>query len=344
MLLQDNLPKGEKLKRNLIATLAVLSASAILLSACGSSDSASEDTSAASTTEETTQETTAELSGSVRIDGSSTVAPYAEIAAELFMQENPGVQVSVATSGTGGGFEKFCNGETDGSNASRLIKDEEAALCAENGIANDNIQIANDGLSVVVNIENPLECLTVEQLNAIWTDGAALKTWGEVPGLEDSEVKDVPLKLYGPGTDSGTFGYFTEAINGEDGLITTNFTDIGEDDNALIVGVQGELGAMGYVGWTYYNESRDKVKALQIDGGNGCVAPELENVASGDYSPLGRGLYVYASDTSLEREEVAAFFRFFLENSATVAELAGGIPLTDAQLSENLAKLDGLLS
>ena len=332
------------MRKNLIATLAVISASAILLSACGSSDSASEDTSAATTSEETTQETTAELSGSVRIDGSSTVAPYAEIAAELFMQENPGVQVSVATSGTGGGFEKFCNGETDGSNASRLIKDEEAAICAENGITNDNIQVANDGISVVVNIDNPIECLSIEQLSAIWTDGAALQTWGEVPGLEDSEVKDVPLTLYGPGSDSGTFGYFTEEVNGDDGLITTNFVDIGEDDNALIVGVEGELGAMGYVGWTYYNESRDQIKALQIDGGNGCVAPELENVASGDYSPLGRGLYVYASDSSLQREEVAAFFSFFLENQAEIASLAGGIPLTDAQLAENLAKLDGLLS
>lgn len=331
------------MKRNLIATLAALSASAILLSACGSNESSSEDTSAAAGGE-STQETTAELSGTVRIDGSSTVAPYAEVAAELFMQQNPGVQVSVATSGTGGGFEKFCVGETDGSNASRLIKDEEAATCEGNGIAFDNIQVANDGLSVVVNIENPLECLTVEQLSAIWTDGAALQTWGEVPGLEDSEVKDVPLKLYGPGTDSGTFGYFTEEVNGEEGLITTNFTDIGEDDNALIVGVQGELGATGYVGWTYYNESRDKVKALQIDGGNGCFAPELENVASGDYSPLGRGLYVYASDASLARPEVVAYFRFFLENHEEIASLAGGIPLTDAQLAENLAKLDSLVS
>lgn len=330
------------MKKNLVALAALFSAGAILLSACGGTEStSSEDTS--TTTEETT-ETSAELSGAIRLDGSSTVAPYSEVAAELFMQANPDVQASVATSGTGGGFEKFCVGETDGSNASRLIKDEEAAICAENGIAFDNIQVANDGLSVIVNIENPLECLTTAQLEAIWTEGAALKTWGEVPGLENSEVKDVALKLYGPGTDSGTFGYFTEAINGEDGKITTNFTDIGEDDNALIIGVQGELGAMGYVGWTYYNESRDKVKALQIDGGNGCVAPELENVASGDYAPLGRGLYVYASNTSLSRPEVAAFFRFYLENQAEITSFAGGIPLTDAQLAENLAKLDGLIS
>jgi phosphate transport system substrate-binding protein len=270
------------------------------------------------------------------------VAPYSEVAAELFMAENPGVQVSVATSGTGGGFEKFCNGETDGSDASRLIKDEEAALCAENGINFANVQVANDGLSVVVNADNPIDCLTTAQLEAIWTEGAALKTWGEIPGLEDSEVKDVALKMYGPGTDSGTFGYFTEEINGEDGKITTNFVDVGEDDNALIIGVSGELGAMGYVGWTYYNESRDKVKALQVDGGNGCVAPELENVASGDYSPLGRGLYVYASDSSIARPEVYAFFKFYLENQEAIASAAGGIPLTDAQLAENLAKLDSL--
>ncbi len=329
------------MKKNLIALVGILSASAILLSACGSdSDSSSEETSTSTSTE--TTDTAAELSGTIRIDGSSTVAPYSEVAAELFMAENPGVQVSVATSGTGGGFEKFCNGETDGSDASRLIKDEEAALCAENGINFANVQVANDGLSVVVNADNPIDCLTTAQLEAIWTEGAALKTWGEIPGLEDSEVKDVALKMYGPGTDSGTFGYFTEEINGEDGKITTNFVDVGEDDNALIIGVSGELGAMGYVGWTYYNESRDKVKALQVDGGSGCVAPELENVASGDYAPLGRGLYVYASDSSIARPEVYAFFKFYLENQEAIASAAGGIPLTDAQLAENLAKLDSL--
>ena len=258
------------------------------------------------------------------------------------MNENPGVQVSVATSGTGGGFEKFCVGETDGSDASRLIKDEEAAICAENGIVFEKIQVANDGLSVVVNADNPIECLTTAQLEAIWTEGAALTTWGQIPGLEDSEVKDVALKLYGPGTDSGTFGYFTEEINGEDGKITTNFVDVGEDDNALITGVTGELGAMGYVGWTYYNESRDKVKALQVDGGNGCVAPELENVASGDYAPLGRGLYVYASDTSIARPEVFSFFQFYLDNQEAIASAAGGIPLTEAQYAENLALVNSL--
>ncbi|MFY9325081.1 MAG: PstS family phosphate ABC transporter substrate-binding protein [Candidatus Nanopelagicales bacterium] len=325
------------MKKNLIALVGILSASAILLSACGSDS----DSSTSASTEETT-EAAAALSGTIRIDGSSTVAPYSEVAAELFMNENPGVQVSVATSGTGGGFEKFCVGETDGSDASRLIKDEEAAICAENGIVFEKIQVANDGLSVVVNADNPIECLTTAQLEAIWTEGAALTTWGQIPGLEDSEVKDVALKLYGPGTDSGTFGYFTEEINGEDGKITTNFVDVGEDDNALITGVTGELGAMGYVGWTYYNESRDKVKALQVDGGNGCVAPELENVASGDYAPLGRGLYVYASDTSIARPEVFSFFQFYLDNQEAIASAAGGIPLTEAQYAENLALVNSL--
>lgn len=325
------------MKKNLIALVGILSASAILLSACGSDS----DSSTSASTEEAT-EAAAALSGTIRIDGSSTVAPYSEVAAELFMNENPGVQVSVATSGTGGGFEKFCVGETDGSDASRLIKDEEAAICAENGIVFEKIQVANDGLSVVVNADNPIECLTTAQLEAIWTEGAALTTWGQIPGLEDSEVKDVALKLYGPGTDSGTFGYFTEEINGEDGKITTNFVDVGEDDNALITGVTGELGAMGYVGWTYYNESRDKVKALQVDGGNGCVAPELENVASGDYAPLGRGLYVYASDTSIARPEVFSFFQFYLDNQEAIASAAGGIPLTEAQYAENLALVNSL--
>ena len=325
------------MKKNLIALVGILSASAILLSACGSDS----DSSTSASTEETT-EAAAALSGTIRIDGSSTVAPYSEVAAELFMNENPGVQVSVATSGTGGGFEKFCVGETDGSDASRLIKDEEAAICAENGIVFEKIQVANDGLSVVVNADNPIECLTTAQLEAIWTEGAALTTWGQIPGLEDSEVKDVALKLYGPGTDSGTFGYFTEEINGEDGKITTNFVDVGEDDNALITGVTGELGAMGYVGWTYYNESRDKVKALQVDGGSGCVAPELENVASGDYAPLGRGLYVYASDTSIARPEVFSFFQFYLDNQEAIASAAGGIPLTEAQYAENLALVNSL--
>jgi phosphate transport system substrate-binding protein len=280
------------------------------------------------------------VSGTILIDGSSTVAPLGEAMAELFMEENPDVEVSVGTSGTGGGFEKFCAGETDISEASRSIKDEEAESCEANGIEYDEIQVANDALTIMVHPDNPVDCLTVEQLNQIWEPGSELGSWDEIDGL-DTDF-DAQLDLYGPGTDSGTFDYFTEAINGEEGEQRTDYNDIGENDNAGITGVTGSEGGMFYVGFSYYVENQDQAKALQIDGGDGCVEPSMETVQDGSYSPLARPLFQYPSDQALDKPEVAAFFDFFVENQQQIAEAAGFVGMTEEQAAESEKKIKAL--
>jgi len=281
-----------------------------------------------------------ELTGTIRIDGSSTVAPLSEAAAELFQDVNPGVQVTVGTSGTGGGFEKFCNGETEISDASRPIADDEVAACEEDGVSFEQVTVANDALSVLVNPDNPVECLSVEQLNQIWGPDSKLKSWSEIDGLEPAF--DESLDLYGPGTDSGTFDYFTDAINGEEGAQRTDYNNIGEDDNTGIVGVEGSPGGMFYVGFSYFAENQDRVKALSIDGGSGCVEPSFETVQGGTYTPLGRGLFIYPSGAALEKPEVLAFVEFYIENQAEIAEAAGYISLTEEQEAEALAKVESL--
>lgn len=326
----------------------------LVLAACGGSDSSSdsaEETAAATTEETATEETAeeaaeeapAELTGSINLDGSSTVGPLSEVAAELFMQQYPGVQVTVAVSGTGGGFEKFCNGETDGNNASREIKDEEVANCDANGIASDSITVANDALTILVNQDNPLQCITIEQANQIWGDGATVSTWGEVDGLDiPADFGDTPIALYGPGTDSGTFDFFTDVVNGEEGNIRIDYTSIGEDDNAAVTAISGDIGAMGFVPFAFYQESLDLVKGLEIDGGDGCIAPTPEAVLDGSYSPLGRELYVYASDAALSKPETVEFFNFYINNAADIASVAGAVGLSPEQTEAQLAKVAAL--
>lgn len=287
------------------------------------------------------EEAAPELSGTVILDGSSTVGPFAEVAAELFGEET-GVTVTVGISGTGGGFEKFCNGETDGSNASRDIKEEEAALCADNGIEYGRVTVANDALSVVVNVDNPLQCITTEQLTAIWNADSTLATWGEVPGLDAGDLAGEALDLYGPGTDSGTFDFFTEEINGEAGNIRTDYKNIGEDDNQAVQGVAGSLGAMGFIPYSFYQENLDQVKSLAIDSGSGCVEPTLDNLLAGTYTPLGRQLYMFPASSALERAEVRAFYEYVINNNTEIAELAGLVPLTDEQKAEQLEVVAGL--
>lgn len=283
------------------------------------------------------------LSGTIQIDGSSTVAPLSEAAAELYQAEQPGVRVTVATSGTSGGFEKFCIGETDLSDASRPIKDSEIELCGENGIGYDAIQVANDALSIVVNPEIPVDCLTKEQAKQIWDAGSQVKTWGDIDGLDlPADAASKTLDLYGAGTDSGTFDFFTEAINGEEGRIRTDYNSIGEDDQAAIVAVEGDTYAMGFIPYSFVQEAGEKVKALQIDAGDGCVAATLENVQAGTYVPLGRPLFVYASDTALERAEVLDFLEFYVDSAVSVAEAATFVPLTDEQVEEQHVKIEEL--
>lgn len=331
------------MKKHLIAPVAALSAGLLLLSACAteSEEPAPAPTEAAEETTEETTEETAELSGTVLLDGSSTVGPFAEVAAELFQQET-GVEVTVGISGTGGGFEKFCNGETDGSNASRGIKDEEKALCDENGVEFGQITVANDALSVVVNQDNPLECITTEQLSAIWNVDSTVSTWGEVDGLEVGELASEELELVGPGTDSGTFDFFTDEINGDSGNIRDDYTNIGEDDNLAVQTVSGGVGAMGFIPYSFYQESLDQVKGLAIDSGNGCVEPTVENLLAGDYTPLGRGLFMFPASEALERPEVLAFYDFVINSNADIAAGAGLVALTDEQKAEQLEVVAGL--
>ncbi len=275
--------------------------------------------------------------GAVSADGSSTVGPYVTAAAEGFREESNGVDVTVGISGTGGGFERFCLGETDLSNASRPIKDEEAAICAEHDVEYLELQVANDALTVVVNTANDwVSCLTVEELNAMWKPGSKVDNWNQV---RDS-FPDEALKLFGPGTDSGTFDYFTGEINGEEGASRTDYSP-SEDDNVIVQGVGGTPGGLGYFGFSYYEENQNTLKAVEIDGGNGCVAPSVASAQAGDYAPLARPLFVYANRSALARQEVEDFLRYMLENETAIAEQAQYVPLNQQQIDDNLAKLDG---
>jgi phosphate transport system substrate-binding protein len=269
------------------------------------------------------------LSGAIEADGSSTVFPITEAIAEEFGNENGGVRVRVGQSGTGGGFEKFCEGDTDISDASRPIDDDEKKACADNNIEYVELKVAIDGLSVVVNRENGFaECLTTEDLQKIWEPESTVNTWNDVK----SEWPDREIKLYGPGADSGTFDYFTDEINGEEGASRSDYQQ-SEDDNVLVQGVGGDENALGYFGYAYYKPNADKLKAVAVDGGDGCVEPTDETIESGEYTPLSRPLYIYASTESLQREEVQAFTEFYLDNVNTILEDVGYIPLPDEELT-----------
>ena len=224
----------------------------------------------------------------ITADGSSTVGPFTTKAAEDWKAAG-GRRVTVGISGTGGGFERFCVGETDISNASRAIDEDEVAICEENGVEYVELRVATDALTNVVNLENDwASCLTVEQLNAIWKPNSKVTNWNQV----DPSYPDVPLKLYGAGTDSGTFDYFTDVINGEEGASRTDFSAT-EDDNVTVQGVSGDEGALGYFGFSYYEENQDKLKALEVDGGGGCVAPSVEAAQNDDvHAALATALHV----------------------------------------------------
>ncbi|WP_432075623.1 PstS family phosphate ABC transporter substrate-binding protein [Streptomyces wuyuanensis] len=312
--------------RRATARVSLAAALVVAAGACGGADAGSGDSGGDG------------LSGTIRVDGSSTVAPLSTAAAQLFQQRNPGVRITVGTSGTGGGFEKFCNGETEIADASRRITAEEQALCAEKGVKYEEFQIANDGLSVVVSKDNDFaDCLTVEQLHRIWEPGSRITNWKQV----DPDFPDVELELFGPGTDSGTFDYFTQAVNGEEGRSRTDYSP-SEDDNVTVQGVSGSKGGMGYFGLSYYEENKDRLKLLRIDGGNGCVAPSQTTVQSGTYQPLSRPLLIYPSAAALDRTEVEAFVEYYVENNADIARAAQFVPLgpaQDAELRQDLTRL-----
>ena len=280
------------------------------------------------------------LSGSVESDGSSTVGPITEAVAEEFGKVASGVQVTVNISGTGGGFKRFCAGETDLQNASRSIKDEEAALCAEAGVNYYSFEVAYDGLAILVNPANDfVNCLTVAQLNQIWMKDSTVDSWNDV----DPSFPDQPIALYGPGTDSGTYDYFTAQINGEEGVSRTDYTP-SEDDNILVEGVAGDENALGFFGLAYYEQNADKLKLVGVDGGAGCVTPSVETVQDLTYTPLSRPLFVYVNAASLARPEVQEMMRFYLANTALLAEEIGYVdsPI-DVYLADQ-AKLEAAIA
>ena len=293
---------------------------AVIAAGCGGGDEGSTgETTAAETSAPadtgsaggaTSEASGGEVSGTVEADGSSTVGPLTTAAAEAFQGENPGVTVTVGISGTGGGFERFCVGETDISDASRPIKTDEPSegpACEENGITYTELQVAVDALTVIVNPENTwAECLTTEQLATIWGPDAEgnVTNWNQV----DPSFPDEPLVLAGPGTDSGTFDYFTDVINGEEGASRADYT-ASEDDNVTIQAVAGETGGLGYLGYTYYEENQDTVKAVQIDSGDGCIAPSAETAQDGTYTPLSRPLFIYTNNEKLTSNPALAAVR-----------------------------------
>jgi phosphate transport system substrate-binding protein len=271
-----------------------------------------------------------QVSGRITADGSSTVGPYVQAGAERFERRNRGARVVVGISGTGGGFERFCRGETDLSNASRPIRLTEAKRCQDNGVRYVQFLVANDGLSVVVNKGVTwVNCITPAELKKIWDRGSRVDSWDDVR----PSFPNVPLKLFGPGTDSGTFDFFTEVINGRARQSRSDYT-ASEDDNVLVQGVSGERGAMGYFGYSYYVENKSRLKLLRVHNGTSCVAPSISTVQAGTYKPLARPLFVYAKRSSFHRGVVRAFIKFMIVNQRTLATASRYVPLTRRQVAK----------
>lgn len=281
-------------------------------------------------------------SETIIIDGSSTVFPISEAAAEEFgLLTGGAVRVAVGVSGTGGGFKKFCAGETDITNASRPIKAIEVDLCAEAGVDFIELPVALDGVTVMVNPDAEfVRCITVEELHSIWAPEAEgeITNWNQVR----PEWPDQRLQLYGPGVDSGTFDYFTETINGEAQASRGDFT-ASENDNVLVQGISGDKNSLGFFGYAYYSENAEKLKALAVDGGDGCVAPNEGTINDGSYAPLSRPLFLYVTKSSAETPMVQEFIRFHFssEGQALVTEV-GFVPFPPQIYDLALARFEAL--
>ena len=276
------------------------------------------------------------LRGEVRVDGSSTVFPLAEAVAEEFMRDHPGVRATVGVSGTGGGFAAFGRGETDVSNASRPIKASEIAAAQAGGVSFVELPVAYDGLAVVVHPENTwATCLSLAELKAIWEPNSQVRSWAQVrPGFPDREIV-----LYGPGTDSGTYDYFTEVVVGEDGASRTDYS-VSEDDNVLVQGVEGDAGALGFFGLAYYEANAERLGLVAVDSTTTgpsqaarCVSPSAETVSDGRYAPLARPEFIYVRTSSLADPAVAAFVETFLALAPDLAREVGSVPLPPATMA-----------
>lgn len=320
-----------------LSMAAAVTAVALLVTACGSKANDTK-TPAGSTTEPAKQEapkqTESKLTGEIKIDGSSTVFPITEAVAEEFMKVNKNVKVSVGLSGTSGGFKKWVKGETDINDASRVIKDSEIKEAKALGIEHIEIPVAYDGLSVVVHKDNTfLKCITKAELNKIWAKDSKVKMWNEVNPAWPAEE----IKLYGPGTDSGTFEYFTEYVNAKARESRADYT-ASEDDNVLVQGIAGNKGALGYFGYAYYLENKSKIRAVAVDGGKGCVEPTDETIGKLSY-PISRLIYIYPSNKAMERTEVKEFVKFYLTNAAKLVKEVGYTSLPAQMYTDSLGKI-----
>lgn len=294
-----------------VSKLLILALVAVFLTSCGSKENSAEQSD--------------KLTGSISIDGSSTVYPITEAVAEEFQLEQPEIKVTVGVSGTGGGFKKFSKGETDINDASRLIKDQEIETCNENNIKYLGLKVAFDGLAVVVNKENTwLNDITVEELKKIWEPDAQGKItkWNQIRADWPAEE----FHLYGPGVASGTYDYFTEAIVGKSGSSRGDFT-ASEDDNVLVQGIAGDKNALGFFGLAYYEENKEMLKLVGVNNGGGVVLPSSETVKNGTYAPLSRPVFIYVSDRAGKKPEVVSFVEFYLKNAATLVADVGYISL-----------------
>ena len=305
------------------ALTGVLVGLALLTSACGNApnDEVSGDGSV--------------TSGAIQVDGSSTVAPITDAVYEEFNLQDPSVDVGVGVSGTGGGFERFCNGETDISDASRPIKDEEALICAEKGVEYIELRIGTDALTMVTSPQNDfVTCLTTDEVTAIFGEDDPASTWADV----NPAFPDQPLEVFAPGTDSGTYDFMVEDVL--DVEAARPDYSAAEDDNIIAQGVQGTEGAWGFFGFAYYVENQDSIKALEYDAGDGCVAPSVQTAQDGSYG-MTRPLFIYVNTKSLQRSEVESFVRFYLESAPVLVEEIGYIPEPD--YTEAIATLEGAL-
>ena len=282
-----------------------------------------------------------EISGTIKIDGSSTVYPITEAVAEEFRVDHRKVNITIGVSGTGGGFNKFGRGETDISNASRPIKDQEIELCRQNNISYVELKVAFDGLAVIAHPENNwLESITKEELKKIWEPAAqgVITRWNQIrPDWPDMEIR-----LYGPGVASGTYDYFTEAVVGKSGSSRGDYT-ASEDDNVLVQGIAGDKYGLGFFGLAYFKENESKLKLIAVDGGKGPVLPSLETVRDGSYSPLSRPMFIYVNSTAARLPEVVAFVKFYLEHTGILTDEVGYVPLPEAEYVQQRQKFDEFL-
>lgn len=278
---------------------------------------------------------TQKLSGTIQADGSSTVGPITEAMAEEFVKDYPDVQIPVAISGTGGGFKRFVVGETDVQNASRPIKEEEKKKAAENGVEMTEFKVAYDGITICVSKENTfVDTLTVAELNKMWAPDSTVKTWKDIR----PEWPADPIKFYTPGPDSGTFEFFTEAINKKAKAMRPDVNP-SEDDNTLVQGIGGDKNAIGFFGFAYYEANQNKLKAVKVDAGTGAVEPSLNTIKDGSYKPLSRPIFVYVNNKSFAKPEVKEFIKFYLENAAQIVPEIGEVALPEAEYKDQLNKI-----